>query len=107
MQQIKYLQFKNIADLEEKVAKLREIRDKNLKETEEFLIIAGIPFTKLEEGFGVDLGDVDDERLTQYFEKFNHQGLTTRELYAQHGVVYINKPDEVVDLRIDLETRKN
>lgn len=89
LQDIKMLQFTNIADLEEKVAKLREIRDKNLQETEEFLIIHGIPFNRLPEGFGVNLAEVDQDRLRIYFEKFNNQGSTTREQYAAVGVTFM------------------
>lgn len=107
MEQIKYIQFKNVAELEAKVAKLKEIRDKNLADTESFLIIAGIPFTRLEEGFGVDLQDLKDDRLEQYFRKFDTQGKSTRELYEELGVVYILKPDGLADHRIDLETRRN
>lgn len=107
MQQYKYISFENVADLERKLAKMREIRDKNLQETEEFLVSTGIPFIKTEEGFGVALGDLENERIEAYFSKFDTQSRTTREQFTSLGVVYIDKPDQHLDQKLDLQSRRN
>ena len=107
MDQHKYIQFNNVADLRAKLTKLQEIVDRNRTETEAFLIIQNIPFSRLDEGFGVDLAEVDNDRLTEYFNKFEEQGRTTREQFQDLGVVYITRPSPYVDHQIDLETRKN
>lgn len=107
MEEHKYIHFDNVADLEEKLNKLKAIRDRNLKETREFLVLTGIPFTEVSNGFGVELGDLQEEKVAEYYKRFESRSRETREEFEELGVVYIPTIDQYLDHRVDLARRKN
>lgn len=111
MNEIKYIEFTTLGELEEKVAKLKVIRDENMKVIEEFLLANEIPFTRLADGFGVDLEKVPNDKITAYFNEFKSNRFSTRAKYTENGVVFLpvtgNTVTDHAEVYIDLQKRVN
>lgn len=102
----KFINFRNLAELEEKLEKLKIMRDQYQQESKNWLITHNIPFFEADDlSLHIDLGSIAEDIFDKTMQFHKQQELEIKNYYRELGVIYFDC--DVSELKINYENRKN